>query len=65
MSKARDLADAEQEAQDVRIGCATCSDLRIEGDIYCSPCRMYWDDVSGGCFDDWPLPIDDRTVTPT
>ena len=34
--------------------CATCNTMiEVDGEKYCRTCKMYWDDVKAGAFDDY------------
>lgn len=46
------VKEALQEVEEVKnIVCETCTNVTVEGDIYCLSCRSYWDDVENGLFD--------------
>lgn len=55
MSRIRDLRKARAEDAEVRTwDCSTCERMveETEPGPYCSYCRMYWEDVRKGVFDD-------------
>jgi hypothetical protein len=52
MGKARDKADAEQQAVEEHWQCQTCDKPAQEHSVYCMHCQMYWADVANGVFDD-------------
>lgn len=42
----------EAERDDVG-KCATCTELALENEKYCTYCKDYWADVENGMFEDW------------
>jgi hypothetical protein len=47
------IHEAEAQAQAERWQCRTCDAPTEENGNYCQYCRMYWEDVHAGLFDDW------------
>jgi hypothetical protein len=46
--------EAIMQCEDVNVGCATCTGLRMDDDpLYCFSCALYWRDVRNG-MEPWP-----------
>lgn len=51
MARARDVLEAEEQADRERWQCLTCSQPADENSDHCMHCVTYWDDVSNGLYD--------------
>jgi hypothetical protein len=45
------IREAEDECAETKVKCATCTDVRLEGERYCRSCRDYWADVANGIYE--------------
>jgi hypothetical protein len=44
-AKAREVLKAEQQLEDERFACITCSGIAQDQSDYCLPCEIYWEDT--------------------
>lgn len=45
------IASALEQVEEVNVGCATCTNVALEGEKYCMQCKIYWEDVDNGLWD--------------